>query len=173
MCGIHDKVGQNTRALLYKHGYDQWTFQIKIYLSILTQNDVCRWVCFFIWTDLGNLGKDLHYINCLPMNHLRWMGSVRMRAKTDEKHNSMNVVWSKKLCVCNTSNNTFLTSNHYIPAKYNFYNIAFFSKKSFPLNKRINMQRSSTGYNWKQSKRVLNKYKDFDVREKQEMDFFT
>ncbi len=34
------------------------------------------------------------------------------------------------------------------------------------------MQRSSTGYNWKQSKTVLNKYKDYDVSEKQEMDFF-
>ncbi len=40
-----------------------------------------RWICFFIW-----FGEIKYYITSSSMNHLQWMGAVRIRVQTDDKN---------------------------------------------------------------------------------------
>ncbi len=62
---------------LTKTSYFKWVVHPKIFFFEPSGHARCRWVCFFIETDLV---KFSIYIICSPMDPLQWMGAVRMRA---------------------------------------------------------------------------------------------
>ncbi len=99
----------------------------------------------------------------LPVGPLQWMGAVRMRVQTADKNiNSPQVTTSLQYISWHLNQLKYKSSIH---------NTVSSVEKSFWLNQERNMHRSSTVYKPKQFK--TNMSVDFDVRGKQEMDFFT
>ncbi len=127
----------------------------------------CRWVCLFIRTDLENFS-----ITCSPLDHLQWMGAVRMRVQTADKNitiipitphhssPSVNVFWNES-CLFNTAN----------PSRCFNFKQAFYLWKKHLIWIRRKICPDQALFKSKNSSKQISV--DFDVRGQQGTDFFT
>ncbi len=121
----------------------------------------CRWVCFFIGTDL-----DKFSITAL-MDPLQWMGAVRMRVQTADKYIICNNPHdSSSLVFCGLKMYVFIINKPiiktFLTCRKNISPLSIILlssvKKVSRLNQERNLHRSSRVYKQNQSKPVLNKY---------------